>query len=161
MKKKKQLRSLLTAVLALASTALWAEGKVPCVVVEQTNGTRTEYLLKDEPRISYDGTMVRLKSSTIDVELAQADVAKVYLAESTTGVSSVGRSNVRVRLTANSIALNGLEPDCMVSVSFLDGRQLLRGRATSDGSLQLSLSNVPNGVIVIRASNQSFKLIKK
>ncbi len=65
---KRQLRSLLTAALALTATALWAEGAQQCVVVEQTDGTRTEYLLSTEPRVSYDGSVVRLVSSTADVD---------------------------------------------------------------------------------------------
>ena len=76
---KRQLRrSLLTVALALVSATLWAEEAQPCVVVEQTDGTRTEYLLTAEPRVSYDGAVVRLVSSEASVELAVADVAKVY-----------------------------------------------------------------------------------
>ncbi|MBQ8064443.1 MAG: hypothetical protein IJ144_02355 [Prevotella sp.] len=161
--KSKQRRILLTAALALAATALWAEEPAPCVVVEQTDGTRTEYLLTTEPRVSYDGSVVRLQSSEADVELAVADVAKVYLAESVlpTGISSsaaAGGRSVRVRLTAGGLELSGLEPGSDASAVSLDGRRLSGSRAGNDGSLLLPLSNVSGGVIVVRTSNQSFKL---
>lgn len=149
--------------LMLPSAVMGAETIEPCVVVEQTDGTRTEYLLSAEPRVSYDGAVVRLVSSTASVELAVADVAKVYLAESTTGISSPAVSPaVRIRLTATGLQLCGLEPGSTVSVCILDGRQLCSGRATSDGSLTLPLNNhVPGGVIVVRTSKQSFKLTRK
>ena len=163
MMKRQLRRSLLTAALALASAALWAETTEPCVVVEQTDGTRTEYLLSAEPRVSYDGAVVRLVSSEASVELAVADVAKVYLSESATGISSPAASPaVRIALTAAGLQLCGLEPGSAVSVCSLDGRQLCSGRATSDGSLVLPLNNhVPGGVMVVRTSNQSFKLTRK
>ena len=129
---KRQLRrSLLTVALALVSAALWAETTEPCVVVEQTDGTRTEYLLTAEPRVSYDGAVVRLVSSTASVELPVADVAKVYLAESTTGISSPAASPaVRIALTATGLQLCGLEPGSTVSVLWSEARRTAVGECT-------------------------------
>ena len=156
-------RLLLALVLMLPATAMRADGGAPCVVVEQTDGTKTEYLLSDAPRVSYDGKVVRLTSSTADVELAQADVLKVYLAQSI--ATAIGtpeaRTATRVRLTADGLCLSGLEPGSTVSVAALDGRLLSGGRASADGSLTLPLNHVPDGIIVIRTSHQSFKLIRK
>ena len=154
----------LLVILSLTATTLWAAVGQPCVVVERTSGARTEYLLADDPRVSYDGAVVRIVSSVASVELPVADVAKVYLAESTTtDISSPAASPaVRIALTATGLQLSCLEPGSTVSVCSLDGRQLCSGRATSDGSLVLPLNNhVPGGVMVVRTSKQSFKLTRK
>lgn len=164
MKCKLHLRSLLTVAAVLAATLLRAAGTETCVVVEQVDGTKTEYLLADDPRVSYDGSAVRLVSTAAQVELPVESVARVYLAERTQAslpALAAGSGTLRVQLVAGGLELSGLEPGSTGSVCSLDGRQVAGGRASAGGSLQLPLTNVPGGVVVVRASNKSFKIILK
>ena len=158
---KKRLKFLLTVTLTLITMPLWAGNGQPCVVVEHADGSLTEYLLADNPRISYSGNMVQVITTSLNVEMAVADVKKVYLVDQQGSGIDTARRAVRISITADGLELNSLEPGSRVSVSTLDGRLLSSGRATEDGSLQLPLNNVLRDVIIVRTSNESFKLIKK
>lgn len=134
-----------------------------CVVVEQTDNTRIEFLLSDEPQISYNGVVVTIATSRTSVELPTAQVKKVYVAEaSVTGISQKETySIVRIDITSTDINLNGLEAGSIVYAYTIDGRIINSGRANNDGTLQLSIGAIQNEIIVVKTSKQTFKLIRK
>ena len=159
----KKIKMLLCA-LAMTNASVWAQTTQPCVVVEQTDGTKANYLLASQPRITYAEGEVCLTTTETTVTLPAADVAKVYLSETetTTGVQTAETSSsVLVNLTGGSLALSGLDGGSAVALYDADGRQLCSGTASSDGTLSLSLGSLPSGIIIVKTIHQTFKLIRK
>lgn len=160
---KKKTMILLALLTWMGGSGLWAQTEAPCVVVEQTDGTRTEYVLSAEPRISYAADVVTLTTADATLQLPVADVKKVYLASSVTTAVGTQRqpSAPRIELTADGLRLSGLTAGTTVSVYAADGRQLLAPVAATDGTLSISLGRQPQGMLIIKTNNQSFKLIRK
>ena len=156
---------MLLCVLALSSVSAWTQTTVSCVVVEQANGSKAEYLLTTEPRITYVDNEVNITSTEVTVKLDVADVKKVYLSETSsnaTGVQEVKASeSVIVDLTDGKLSLNGLKNGSPVALYSVDGRQLYAGTASAAGTLTLPLGTLHGGMIIVKTSTQSFKIIKK
>jgi hypothetical protein len=156
---------MLLGVLAVSSVSAWAQTTASCVVVEEADGTKTEYLLTTEPRITYVGNDVTLTSSEVTVKLDVADVKKVYLSErsiNATGIQDVKASeSVIVDLTDGKLDLNGLKNGSPVAIYSVDGRQLYAGTASAAGTLSLPLGTLPGGMIIVKTTTQTFKIIKK
>ena len=160
---KKRSKLLLASLLLMCSSGLQAQ--TSCVVVEQTDGTKTEFLLTCEPRIRYAADVVTLTSTDATLELPVDVVKKVYLSETNEDLndlrSTQQTATARVRLTADALLMSGLAAACPVTVYSADGRLLRSQNANPDGTLSLSLSRLPQGMLIIKTNNQSFKLIRK
>lgn len=155
--KAKFLLLMLSLVLATALRAQTAPEQ--CVVVEQTDGLTTEYLLTSKPRITFASGVVTLTSTTATLELTAADVARVYLAPATNVGVETNRVDVaRIVVGADVISLSGLEPISPVALYTIDGRLLQQALATADGTLSLPLN--AQGVIIVKTKHQSFKIIR-
>jgi len=156
---------MLLGVLAVSSVSAWAQTTASCVVVEQTNGDKAEYLLTTEPRITYVDNEVTLTSTEVTVKLDAADVKKVYLAETSNNATSIQdvktSESVIVDLTDGKLDLNGLKNGSPVAIFSVDGRQLYAGTASAAGTLSLPLGTLPGGMIIVKTTTQTFKIIKK
>ena len=157
---------MLLGVLAVSSVSAWAQTTASCVVVEETNGNKTEYLLTTEPYITYVGNDVTITNTEVTVVLDAADVEKVYLSETetnaATGIQEVKASeSVLVDLTDGKLNLNGLKTGSPVALYSVDGRQLYAGTASAAGTLSLPLGTLPGGMIIVKTTTQTFKIIKK
>lgn len=164
----KNLKKLFLSGLLLFSASLYAqEYEAPCVVVEQTDGSKTEYLLKSEPRIAFDGETVTLTTSDETVLLKVENVSRAYVKApvkpqpNEVGIAEASKTAERVILTADGLSLSGLQPGSAVDVYTADGRQLKAVKAAADGTASLNLGNSRSGMIIVKTNNQSFKLIRK
>ena len=157
---------MLFFALAVSSVSAWAQTTTAsCVVVEETDGNKTEYLLATEPRITYDGDKVTLTSSETTVELNAAEVKKVYLSETSLGATAIQQveatKSVLFDLTNGNLSVNGLETGSPVALYTADGRQIYAGTANAAGSLSLPLGSFQGGMIIVKTTKQTFKIIKK
>ena len=157
---------MLFCVLAVSAVSAWAQTTASCVVVEQTNGDKAEYLLTTEPYITYVGNDVTITNTEVTVVLDAADVEKVYLSETNlngaTAIQDVKASeSVLVDLTDGNLSVNGLETGSPVALYSVDGRQLYAGTASAAGTLSLPLGTLPGGMIIVKTTTQTFKIIKK
>ena len=152
---------LILLALSLCATGLYAQTVSPCVVVQQKDGTSTEYLLTEEPRISYKSDVVTLTWSAGALELAPTDIERVYLSTTETGdqttkITSVEKS--RIALTADGISLSGLQPGSSVAVYSTNGQCIASEHVADNGQIDMSL---PAGILVIKTQKQTFKIIRK
>ena len=158
---------MLFFALAVSSVSAWAQTTTAsCVVVEETNGNKTEFLLATEPRITYDGDVVTLECTEDNLVLDAAEVKKVYLSQkSLSGATAIQQleatKSVLFDLTDGNLSVNGLETGSPVALYTADGRQLYAGTANAAGSLSLPLGSFQGGMIIVKTTKQTFKIIKK
>ena len=158
---------MLFFALAVSSVSAWAQTTTAsCVVVEETNGNKTEFLLATEPRITYDGDVVTLECTEDNLVLDAAEVKKVYLSQTTlSGATAIQQveatKSVLFDLTDGNLSVNGLETGSPVALYTADGRQIYAGTANAAGSLSLPLGSFQGGMIIVKTAKQTFKIIKK
>lgn len=134
----------------------------PCVVVEQENGDKTEYLLSTLPQIRYVDDVVILSTSSATLELPAENVAKVYLSESaSTGVDGVKSDAVRFSFVDGGLVVSGLEQGSAVEVYAVDGSLLVSRKAGNAGKVSLPLPQSQHGTLIVKANGQTFKVIAK
>ena len=157
---------MLLGVLAVSAVSAWAQTTASCVVVDQVRGPQHKFLLSSEPKITYVGDDVTISSTgSADVVLDVANVEKVYLSETSTeadGIQDVKASeSVIVDMTDGKLDLNGLKEGSPIALYSVDGRQLYAGTASAAGTLSLPLGTLPSGMIIVKTTTQTFKIIKK
>lgn len=158
---KKLVILFLTMVTANVSS-LRAQSLADCVVVETTGGERMEYLLSDLPRITQSADAVTLTTTNTTVELSPESISKVYLAASSpTAVQEVKSPVGDVRLKESQLFLSGYQPGARVSLYHADGQLLQHKSIGDDGTLTLSLEQLPSGIYIVKTNHQSIKIIKK
>ena len=158
---------MLFFALAVSSVSAWAQTTTAsCVVVEDIDGNETPFLLATEPRITYVGDVVTLTSNETTVEFDAAEVKKVYLSQtSLSGATAIQQveatKSVLFDLTDGNLSVNGLETGSPVALYTADGRQIYVGTANAAGSLSLPLGSFQGGMIIVKTTKQTFKIIKK
>jgi len=156
---------MLLGVLAVSAVSAWAQTTASCVVVDQVRGPQYKFLLSNDPKITYDGDEVTISSTDNTVVLDVADVERVYLSQTSTdanGIQDVKASeSVIVDMTDGKLDLNGLKNGSPVALYSVDGRQLYAGTASAAGTLSLPLGTLPGGMIIVKTTTQTFKIIKK
>lgn len=147
------------ALLLGYSIACHAEG-LNTLVIELTNKTTAKYSLEEKPLISFakEGGEKVLKVSGVAVAFTEqlSNVAKYYFESKATAIQNVkGDGDFRFAYDGESLSVDGVTA---VSVFSLDGKQLKSIKG--DGELNISLSDLPKGIYVVKASGKSIKIIK-
>ncbi|MBR2239061.1 MAG: hypothetical protein IJ887_14535 [Prevotella sp.] len=165
MQRKLLVSALLLLLAFVGARAQTDEQKSLCAVVEQTDGTTTEYMLNELPQITYGSNVVKLATSFTTVELQSSKVARIYMAEkgSAQGIKATKSSQAvaHVDVTPTAVTVTGLEPGSDAALYTADGRCLKATTAASDGTLSLPMPTKSQGVLIVKTKNQSFKIINK
>ena len=165
MQRKLLVSALLLLLAFVGARAQTDEQKSLCAVVEQTDGSQTEFMLNEQPQITYGDGVVNVSTSTTTLELKASQVMRVYMTKksSVQGISTAkANQNVaRVAITSAAVTVTGLEPDSDAALYTADGRQLKAAKAAADGTLTLPMPTKSQGVLIVKTKNQSFKIINK
>ena len=137
-----------------------------CAVVQQTDGTKTEFMLNEQPQITYGEGVVNVSTSTTTLEFKASQVMRVYMTKKSSDVQGISatKSNqnvARVAITPAAATVTGLEPDSDAALYTADGRQLKAAKAAADGTLSFPMPTKSQGVLIVKTKNQSFKIINK
>ena len=139
-----------------------------CVVVEQTDGTKSEFLLSTNPKIIYSPDSVILTTSDAEFLFYYADeVKKVYMSESQTiqnvGLEKIKPNDKTVSFAVNetSLKVSGVNANETVVFYAFDGKALLGDKADNNGMVEFPLEGLPKGVYVVKTNSQTFKVVRK
>lgn len=154
----------LTTVIALGMSAVaWSAS---CVVVEQTNGDKSEFLLSTSPEIRYVQNAITLTTTETEIVFAASDVRKAYISESTSSqgndVELIQQESVSYSITINdaTVSIRGMKENETVSLFSIDGKLLCTAKADADGKVEVSLREYTKGVYVVKVGNQTFKIVR-
>lgn len=134
------------------------------VVLKQTNGDTSVYSFSDSPQIRYADNKVKLTTSKTSVELEADNVDRIYLSQGEKddlSVEALEADVVRYFIADGQLVVSGLEAGAVVSVYTVDGTLLVSRSAGTDGKVSLALPKSQNGIFVVKANNQTFKIIVK
>ena len=140
-----------------------AEGK-KAVVVISTDGSQRQELLEDVDRIEIGATALTIKSvggasETMDYN----NIDRILIGAEWTAVQRItapGEIAVWPIATTDIVNISGLEAGTPVNVFDIKGAVAANAVATGEIT-SLSLGQLPSGVYVVTAGNQSVKIIKK
>jgi hypothetical protein len=129
-----------------------------------SSGKTVEIALTDNPKMTFDGTTVKLTSVNVNVEYTPAEIAKVTIGEvesSDSGISTVKTSQATMSVEGGFVRLSGFAANEPVKVYTLNGVQTCSFETDANGSLAISISSLPKGISIIKANQQKIKIIRQ
>ena len=155
-------------LLFMLSAVMWgpslAADKVPGAIIELSSGKTVEIALTDNPKMTFDGTTVKLTAVNVNVEYTPTEIAKVIISEvesSVSGINSMEASQATMTVDGGFVRLSGFAVNETVKVYTLNGVQTDSFQTDVNGSLAISISSLPHGISIIKANQQTIKITRK
>lgn len=147
------------ASLFLASFAL--SGSAVNLVVEESSGGVSRFDLGSNPILTCRGDSLVVSSNEASASFLIDDVAKYYFRESeSTEVTDKLASVQFVAVKDGDVLIKNGKAGSVVDVYSADGLSVGRYAVSADGSLKISLTNLPKGVYLIKTNLATIKVIR-
>lgn len=138
-------RNLLLFIFALLSFALHADDNNHRMVVYFKNGEQVNFVLKENPVVTFNGKNIRIKTNIYSIECLRSEIENLYFEEISTNVEAIDYIG------------NG-----MITIYNASGRILSSVNSNSSKSGKCLLESFSPGIYIIRFPNkQTVKMIKK
>lgn len=127
----------------------------PKMVVTTKAGESYEFFISDNPSIKYQYNLLVCKNDkglSVSVEAANVKTFKFYSSDDDTGIGQVELPSVF------GSKLSGLQAGSRVDIVTLDAKVVKSLKANTDGTVDINLSELPNGVLIIKTQKGSFKI---
>ena len=155
----KKLFTLLLVALAFVQYATAANG----LWLEKRDGSIISYLFEQEVRIAYTRDSVELITDNATVQYPFDEVKRVSFYDSSSDDVKMPGTEVQqqIRLVANGVEFSGFAAGTRVAISHLSGSSVANKTTDANGRLLIRKSDLPKGVIIIKADKTSIKFINK
>lgn len=127
--------------------------KVNAVVVHQTNGTKTVFLLADAPVVTYSGNTLVLRTATKEASMPVEGIENVTFED-----YSVPTLIDEATITSDGILFRQLAAGSEVRIYTVDGKVVGTLKADGSGVVALDLSMMPKGVLIISTPDTTIKV---
>lgn len=145
--------ALLAASRAMATTYL---------VLEYKDHTLVSFGMEQQPKIVFqDGKLVVTATSGDTKETTMEQIARYFFSDKPLGIDHAERNTQRPVSAEGHVRYQGLQPKAVVSVFALNGQQVARYTADTQGCLDIDLNSLPRAVYILRAGNNSIKVMNK
>ena len=160
--KRTLLRFIFTSLLAAMSSTLHAADEVETLIILMKNGSENAFFLKDKPKVTFEGTSLKVSAATGDVSFALADVMRfTYAKKSTSGISEQVENPTGVSFEGDVLVISQLKANTTASIYALDGKLIRQLKPQRAGTYRISLSELPSGLYLVKADNVTYKITKQ
>jgi hypothetical protein len=155
----KRLKWLFLAALLLPLSALAAE---TTLVVELTTGQTANYVLQDKPVLTIEGTLLRIKTESVQTDYERSQVKRFCFTGDHTGLKETLKDALVYKQTdADHLEISGLSANDRIMIYNTSGVQVGAVSRDSDKAV-VSLSGLQRGIYLIKVGNiQTIKFVKK
>lgn len=150
--------TLLTLLLSIISQTMATE--LNAIVLTLASGSQVTYVLDERPVVTFQGDDLTITTHLNVVSYASSDVLKfTYSKVDTDGIGSVS-ANANFSIIGNVLVVRNLVPNSEIMVYSVDGLLLVNDRADHNGSVSVTLPNIPSNVYLIKTKTANFKITK-
>ena len=128
------------------------------LVIELNDGTTQNYLSDDMPKVSFEEEYICVKSDLIETRFEINNVARFYFEINTDDIDKVNEQEFSFYYDGNNVIVNGKA--CTICIYDINGTLYYNGQ-TKDGYNSIDISDYNPGLYIVKANNQSIKIIKK
>lgn len=144
------------------SPTLHAADEVETLIILMKNGSENAFFLKDKPKVTFEGTSLKVSAATGDVSFALADVMRfTYAKKSTSGISEQVENPTGVSFEGDVLVISQLKANTTASIYALDGKLIRQLKPQRAGTYRISLSELPSGLYLVKADNVTYKITKR
>ena len=131
------------------------------LIVKTKDGAQTTFVLQDKPRVTFEGTDLKVVSEKETVAFALADVLRFeYVKKDALGIDEDVVDPTGVSYQGGVLVISQLRQGASVAVYALDGKLLRQLTASHSGTYRLNLSELPTGLYLVKADNVTYKITK-
>jgi len=147
-------------ILALLMFALNASAQNNAtLVLWHADGTTTDVALYLKPRVVFDGDLVRITSTVLDMEYPKSNILRFSYTGKGSSISNP-QSEASFTRDGDHLIFHGIRSTDKVAVYNSDGiRVPVQLSAASDG-VTLSISSIPKGVYVLSVNGKTSKFVR-
>lgn len=152
-------------ILALLCTVLMAVSAFAqnTLTIHQKDGQQFSFGFEDKPVITYTDTDLVLKTTKTEVMYPLASLSKFTLTDVEDAVISIKQDGNTAKLELDSymVSITGAKAGIAVTLIGPDGKTLGTYKTDSDGSVTISIADLPQGLYIISSENLTCKIQKK
>lgn len=134
------------------------------LVVELVDGTTQEYVIGDDPRVTFDENNAVIKSVLVETAVPKDMVERFYFLffeEPSTSIDeAVVSKSWDASFNYDGYNVNVIGAGNTVQVYDIAGN-LVSNIATADGTATIDLTMLNHGIYIIKTNNQTFKILRK
>ena len=141
---------------------------ITCLVLTETNGTKTEFALESFPVITIEGNNLVITHNGNQLTTALTGVQDYHFIEKkvTTSISSVPSNDPKnesntPQFSFSNAEVSGLKAGARVAIYNLNATQISSVTADGEGRVALDLSSLTKCVYIILTPTKSFKFMNK
>lgn len=150
---------LVFLMTVMSITDCQADG-VRFLVVNGKNGAKATFALADEPIVKCkDGTLT-VDSDKQHFTLNLADVQNYLFSSDGTAIRDVVKEG-NVTMEDGLIIFKGLKAGTRIGIYLQDGRMAKECKTDKKGTISISLSELPKGILLLHAGEMNIKIINK
>ena len=133
------------------------------LTIHQKDGQQFSFGFADKPVITYTESDLVLKTAKTELQYPLSSIAKFAFNDVETSVAPSKDNKADVQLQIDSYVVNiaDANPQVPVSVISSDGKTLSTYKTDADGSVTFSISELPEGIYIIKSESLICKIIKK
>lgn len=136
------------------------------VKIIDSDGNETIFLLENE---NYYVTMeLLIKDPELIVHTAKTTVKyiidpniKFEFLDYDAGIETLENSDIVFNISPNFIEGRNLQSNSWIYIFGLNGNFLKKAKVSNSGNLKIDISDIPEGVLIVKYNNKSFKFFKK
>ena len=156
-------RHLLSFLLLLCGFMAAAQAEAQHkLVIYLNDGNRADFVLAEQPKITFSGDSLCVTSPTTTVEIARVAVKNFKFEKYEENESSIEAPHSEVSITTRgeSITLTGLTNGEIITVYSIDGKAMAKATAV-DGCCTIALDSLASGIYLINICTTTIKYLKK
>ena len=139
-----------------------AADEVETLIIQMKNGSENAFFLKDKPKVTFEGSNLKVSATTGDVSYPLADVLRfTYAKKSPTGISEQVENPTDVTFDGDVLVISQLKANAVASIYALDGKLIRQLKPHRAGTYRISLSGLPPGIYLVKADNVTYKITKR
>lgn len=151
-----QMKRHLLLLMLFVSSLCYADDIT--IVIKQKTGNETVLGLSTNPVITFEGEEMVITNDFTRISISLDDIDQYVVNNTSTGISN---QKVNVHYSRGHILLSGIPEGESVQVFSVDGRPVSNQCANASGQIDINLEMLPIGIYIVKAFNQSIKVINK
>ncbi len=153
---------LLALLFFIIPQTVKAADEVETLIIQMKNGSENAFFLKDKPKVTFEGSNLKVSAETGDVSYALADVLRfTYAKKSQTGINEQVENPTGVAFEGDVLVISHLKANATASIYTLDGKLIRQLKPQHTGTYRVNLSEMPSGLYLVKADNVTYKITKR
>ena len=158
----KKLLLLFVALVATSMTALADIVEVNALAVFTKDGVKTTFILQEKPEVFFEGFDLRVVSEKQDVSFPVSNLLRfTFEKQDYDGITERKKEEPGLNFKDGMLVVSQVEAGKQVCIYAADGKLLRTITPRRSGTFRLNLSQLTQGVYIVRVGQTSYKISKR